>query len=167
MFRLRPQPLSKDSFGSFGDVAEAAGSERITINAGFAQRCNNLAHVDVAGEGGTTNFSLFVAQPRPRPIRIDMMERHPLASQLFFPLQDEPWLVVVCGDPQVPESYRAFIASGQQGVNYARSVWHYPLLVHAADSRFIVVDRKGPGTNLEEATLPATLQIVVDFPYPA
>jgi ureidoglycolate lyase len=58
--------------------------------------------------------------------------------------------VVVCADPRNPASYRAFAASGRQGVNYARNVWHHPLLVTADDHRFIVLDRAGPGDNLEE-----------------
>jgi ureidoglycolate lyase len=69
---------------------------------------------------------------------------------LFFPLQDRPWLVVVCSDPADPSSYKAFRASGLQGVSYARNVWHHPLIVMDPLSRFIVVDRAGPGNNLEE-----------------
>ena len=83
------------------------------------------------------------------------MERHPLGSQLFMPLSGAPWLVVVCTDPGVPSSYRAFAASGRQGVNYARNCWHHPLLVVADASPFIVIDRKGPGSNLEEKWLEA------------
>ena len=78
------------------------------------------------------------------------MERHPLGSQIFFPLQDRPWLVLVAGDVHDFASYRAFTATGRQGVNYARNVWHHPLLVLDAESRFLIVDRKGPGNNLEE-----------------
>jgi len=81
---------------------------------------------------------------------IKMMERHPLGSQLFVPLNEVPWLVVVCTDPGIPSSYRAFAASGRQGVNYARNCWHHPLLVTADASPFVVVDRKGAGSNLEE-----------------
>jgi ureidoglycolate lyase len=81
------------------------------------------------------------------------MERHPLGSQLFFPLQDRPWLVLVCSDPLVTATYRAFEASGRQGVNYARNVWHHPLLVLTDEERFLVVDRKGEGNNLEEVWL--------------
>jgi ureidoglycolate lyase len=33
-----------------------------------------------------------------------MMERHPLGSQLFMPLNEMPWLVVVCADPDVPQA---------------------------------------------------------------
>jgi ureidoglycolate lyase len=78
------------------------------------------------------------------------MERHPLGSQMFYPLQDRPWLVLVAEDVQDMASYRAFTASGRQGVNYARNVWHHPLLALDPESRFLILDRKGPGNNLEE-----------------
>ena len=104
----------------------------------------------MAAEGGSTNVSLFLGTPRPQTIEIKLMERHPLGSQLFLPLQDRPWLVLVAWDVQDFGSYRAFAASGRQGVNYARNAWHHPLLVLDADSRFLIVDRKGPGNNLEE-----------------
>ena len=87
------------------------------------------------------------------PIAISLMERHPLGSQLFFPLQDLPWLVLAAGDVHDASSFRAFTVSGRQGVNYARNVWHHPLLVLDAASRFLIVDRKGPGNNLEEVWL--------------
>jgi ureidoglycolate lyase len=153
MRNLTPQPLTREAFAPFGDVIELEGSAPITINQGFAQRFNDLAHVDVSREGGETNISLFVGQPRALPIAISLMERHPLGSQLFFPLQDLPWLVLVAGNVHDASSFRAFTASGRQGVNYARNVWHHPLLVLDAASRFLIVDRKGPGNNLEEVWL--------------
>jgi ureidoglycolate lyase len=150
---IRPQPLTREAFGPFGDVIEMAGARHFTINQGFAERFDDLAHVDVEREGGRVNVSLFLGTPRPAPIAIRLMERHPLGSQIFLPLQDRPWLVVVCGDVRDFASYRAFSATGQQGVNYARNVWHHPLLALDPMSRFVIVDRKGPGNNLEEAWL--------------
>jgi len=150
MRSLRPEPLTRAAFAAFGDVIEMEGSAHVTINQGFAQRFNDLAQVDVGMEGGETNVSLFLGQPRPLPVAIKLMERHPLGSQAFIPLQNRPWLVLVAADVSDFASYRAFAASGLQGVNYARNVWHHPLLVFDADSRFLVVDRKGPGNNLEE-----------------
>lgn len=147
------EPLTREAFAPFGDVIDAAGAQAIPINQGFAERCNGLATIDVASEGGNLNVSLFTAQPRPSPVVIALMERHPLGSQLFAPMQDRPWLVVVCANPREAQSYRAFRASGRQGVNYARNVWHHPLLVLDPDSRFLVVDRMGPGNNLEEVEL--------------
>jgi ureidoglycolate lyase len=40
-------------------------------------------------------------------------------------------------------------------VNYARNCWHHPLLVIGDASPFMVIDRKGPGSNLEERWLEA------------
>jgi len=149
------EPLTKAGFADFGDVVETLGAERLGINQGFAERVNGLANIDVAAEGGSVNISIFAALARPQPIRIELMERHPLGSQLFFPLQNASWLVLVCGHPLDWQSYRAFRATGLQGVNYARGVWHHPLLVTANHQRFIVVDRAGPGDNYEEIRLDA------------
>ncbi|MGJ4961753.1 ureidoglycolate lyase [Bradyrhizobium sp. HKCCYLRH3061] len=152
MHTLTPQPLTKAAFAAFGDVVETDGAQPIDINQGFARRCNGLAAIDVTSGGVDVNISLFEAKPRPLPIEIRLMERHPLGTQLFMPLQNRPWLVLVCADPRDPASYRAFAASGRQGVNYARNVWHHPLLVFDEASRFMVVDRMSPD-NLEELWL--------------
>jgi ureidoglycolate lyase len=156
---IAPQPLTKAAFDAFGDVIETSGAEAVEINQGFARRFNHLAGIDVTDDRAAGNVSLFEASPRARPIEIRLMERHPLGSQLFMPLQDKPWLVLVCDDPRQPDSYRAFTATGRQGVNYARNVWHHPLLVLTEGERFIVVDRL-TADNLEEVWLdqPLTLQ---------
>lgn len=150
MYELRPHPLTKAAFAPYGKIIELDGNPPLSINQGFAERFDDLAPIDVSNEGGSVKVSLFTAKLRPQPVAINMMERHPLGSQLFYPLQDRPWLVVVCGDPQDRGSFRAFRATGQQGVNYNKNTWHFPLLVLEAESRFLIVDRKGPGNNLEE-----------------
>ncbi len=156
---MKIEKLTRAAFAPFGDVIETSGATRFTINQGFATRFDDLCKVDVV-EGGAVKVSLFEAKPRPAPIKIDLMERHPLGSQAFYPLQNEDWLVLVCADPRDETSFRCFRANGRQGVNYARNVWHFPLLVFA-DSRFIVVDRKGPGNNLEETVLATIIEIEI------
>ena len=146
---MKIAPLTKAGFAPFGDVIEIDGAQHYPINQGFAERFNDLASVDVEA----VNVSIVVANPRPKPIAITLMERHPLGSQIFYPLQDSPWLVLVCGDPKDSKSFRAFSATGRQGINYARNIWHHPLLVLEVESRFLVVDRKGPGANLEETQI--------------
>lgn len=164
MHRISMSPLTPSDFAPFGEVIDSEGFSAITINQGFAQRFDDVAQIDVASAAGSTNVSLFTARTRPFPIEIRMMERHPLGSQLFYPLQEKPWLVVVCTDPRSPASYRAFLAQGHQGVNYARNTWHHPLLVLSDMERFLVIDRKGPGENLEEATLDDRHALVVVLP---
>lgn len=154
---MKIAPLTKAGFAPFGEVIDIDGAQHFPINQGFAERFNDLALVDAEA----VNISIVVANPRPRPIAIRLMERHPLGSQIFYPLQDRPWLVLVCGDPKKRTSFRAFSATGRQGINYARNTWHHPLLVLKAASRFLVVDRKGPGTNLEEVPID---EIRLDLP---
>jgi ureidoglycolate lyase len=155
---MKIEKLTKEAFAPFGDVVEIEAAQHYTINQGFAERFNNLTNIDVNAEGGEVNISIFTAIPRPKPFAIKLMERHPLGTQLFYPLQDEDWLVLVCADPLVESSYRLFKATGTQGVNYSRNAWHHPLLVHSA-SRFIIVDRKGAGNNLDELELECFLTL--------
>jgi ureidoglycolate lyase len=158
---LKPEPLTGKAFAPFGEVVEIAGARHFPINQGFAERFADLAAIDISSEGGSTTMGIVVAQPRPEPIAVKLMERHPLGSQLFYPLQDRDWLVLVCTDPHNATGYRAFRAHGQQGVNYARNTWHHPLLVLHPNSRFLVIDRQGPGSNLEEVWLNRDLHMNV------
>jgi ureidoglycolate lyase len=161
MNRLSPIALTSEDFAPFGDVVAIEDARHYPINQGFAERYNDLAQVDVAAERGEVNLSIVTAEPRPFPIDIRLMERHPLGSQIFYPLQDHDWLVVVAEDLTDIASFQAFRATGRQGVNYSRNTWHHPLLVLESASRFLVVDRKGPGNNLEEVWFDEGVEIVV------
>ncbi len=80
-----------------------------------------------------------------------MMERHPLGSQAFLPLGDVKYLVVVAPAGEFdPAGLRAFYAEGWQGVNYARGVWHHPLIALERVSDFVVMDRGGEQPNCDE-----------------
>ncbi len=152
MIELHPEPLTKDAFGPFGDVIETEGAERLSINQGTTERFHNLARVDVTESEGEPLISIFRGQPRPLPIALNLMERHPLASQAFIPMDRRDYLVVVAkpSETVTPNDLVAFRARGDQGVNYHRGVWHHPLLVLAPDSDFLIVDRGGEGHNLDE-----------------
>ncbi|CAD6557263.1 ureidoglycolate lyase [Paraburkholderia sabiae] len=158
MKTLAIEPLTREAFAPFGDVIELDGAKQIPINLGTTIRFHDLAHVDVTDEGGRTLVNLFRGQPRVLPFEVKMMERHPLGSQAFIPLNDKPYLVVVAPRGELVESeIRAFVTSGWQGVNYAKGVWHHPLLSLGEVSDFIVVDRGGEGLNLHELDLRESL----------
>ncbi len=127
----------------------------LSINGNTAVRHDALARVDAASDSGHPIISLFVAQPRSLPFRLIELERHPLGSQAFMPLDGEPYLVVVAptgpgGGPGLP---LAFLARADQGVNFDKGVWHHPLLALNRTCRFLVVDRAGPGSNLDVVSL--------------
>ncbi|MEE2997699.1 MAG: ureidoglycolate lyase [Pseudomonadota bacterium] len=150
--QLFPAPLTREAFAPFGDVIQTDGAQRIKINEGTTERFHDLARVDLASRGGHPLINIFRGQPRPQPINILMVERHPLGSQAFIPLRNACWLVVVAPpeDAPDPSKLRAFRARGDQGVNYHVGVWHHPLLVLEHNHDFLVVDRGGLGANCDE-----------------
>ncbi|TVT59319.1 MAG: ureidoglycolate lyase [Azoarcus sp. PHD] len=152
---LRVEPLSREAFAPFGEVIEASDAvKHFTINAGNTERYHDLANIE-PGADGRVIVSIFRGQPRALPFHVEMMERHPLASQAFIPMSGKPYLVVVApaGEAPTAAQLRVFVARGDQGVNYATSVWHHPLLALGAVCDFLVVDRAGPGQNCDEITL--------------
>jgi ureidoglycolate lyase len=156
LVRLKIELLTRAAFARFGDVIEIENAQHYPINQGYAERFHDLARIDALAENGEAIISIFHGKPRPLPIEIGFLERHPLGSQAFYPLQDRDWLIVVADGGSVPsaDTLHAFRATGRQGVNYARNTWHYPLLVLEREGDFLIIDRKGPGNNLEEVTLP-------------
>lgn len=158
MKALTIEPLTREAFAPFGDVIELDGARQIPINLGTTIRFHDLARIDVEEAGGRPLVNLFRGQPRLLPFEVTMLERHPLGSQAFVPLTDKPYLVVVAPAGRLePNAVRAFVTHGWQGVNYAKGVWHHPLIALDAVSDFIVVDRGGEGHNCDEQTLPESL----------
>ncbi len=148
---LIAQPLTKQAFAPFGDVIEKAGAEKIAINRGNCIRHHALSVADVKGEGSQVGINIFAGKPYALPHTLDMVERHPLGSQSFHPLGDDPWLVIVCSDDDgKPVDPIVFMAGSDQGVNLNPNTWHGVLTPLYNQTDFLVVDRIGEGNNLEE-----------------
>ena len=162
MNTLTLEPLTRAAFKPFGDVIELDGAQHFPINGGTTERFHDLARVDIGADaGGRPLINVFRGQPRAQPIEISMMERHPLGSQAFLPLGVVSYLVVVAPAGELDASkLRAFFTRGWQGVNYARGVWHHPLIVLDVSADFIVVDRGGKEANCEETYLLESFQLV-------
>ncbi len=154
---LRPEPLTAEAFRPFGDVIEARDAFEL-INSGTTQKFADLAQIDVGANGGRPCISIYRATPYELPLTIKMLERHPLGTQLFMPLHGEPFLVVVAprGDKINPSTVQAFVTNGHQGINYHRGTWHHPLIALQGQSMFLIVDRRGRGSNCDEQFLDST-----------
>ncbi|MFQ3246501.1 MAG: ureidoglycolate lyase [Arenicella sp.] len=152
---VKPQALSASSFADFGDVIEVPeNAPFISINQGFTERYHDLAKVDVEQQNGRTLINIFRSTPLPLPIQITLMERHPLSSQAFVPLGNNPYLVVVAKAGEFNEAaIQVFLAQANQGVNYHAGTWHHFCLALHEISDFLVIDRGGEGHNCDEVLL--------------
>ena len=146
---LSPLPLSAGAFAPYGDVMEVAGEPDRVINQGMCGRHHDKARLDF-GEG-RAGISLFDAKARSFPYSVEMVERHPLGSQAFIPLDGVPMLIIVADDEAgKPVNLKAFISRPGQSINLYRGTWHGVLAPLGKSGRYAVVDRIGDGTNLEE-----------------
>ena len=141
---LTPEILTAENFSQFGQVISREQKDFLTINNGYAKKYPDLATIDTQEHGGTTTVHIYVAKKRQFPLQINMLEKHPFFSQTFIPKDNQPFLVVVApaSDELNIKDTRAFISNGEQGVNYSRGVWHFPLISVKDDVQFIVIDRK-------------------------
>lgn len=146
---IRTESLTAAGFAPYGDVLDVSGEPDKMINQGLCGRYHDRAKL--VHDGGRAGISVFDAVPRKLPYRLEMMERHPLGSQAFLPMSDAPFLVIVAPDDGGrPGRPVAFLTDPYMGVNYHANVWHGVLTPLSAPGRFAVIDRIGPGANLEE-----------------
>jgi ureidoglycolate lyase len=150
---ITAEPLTPEAFAPFGDVIEARGAPSFQINGGMCDRYHDLARLEFTGPAARANISVGFGRPYALPLSLALVERHPLGSQAFVPMTEDPFLVVVARDENgVPGWPRAFLTAPGQGVNYARNTWHGVLTPLGRASHFLIVDRAGEGNNLEEYT---------------
>ena len=146
---IKPVKINKSNFAPYGDLISTENISPIDINAGYAKRFDNLADLDTSKDNGKTIISIFSSLKRTFPMKIDMMEQHPLGSQAFIPMKETTFLTFVAPLGKSPEidKIQSFIIPPNHGVNYRPGIWHFPL-ISTEDTNFLVIDRKGKGENL-------------------
>ena len=146
---FKPTKINRKNFSLYGDLISSNDIDYIDINAGYAKRFDNLANIDTLNGEGRTIVSIFSALKRTFPMKIDMMEKHPLGSQAFIPMKETTFLSFVAPPGKSPEvsKIQSFIIPPKTGINYKPGIWHFPL-ISTEDTNFLVIDRKGNGNNL-------------------
>ncbi len=149
---LSARPLTAAAFAPFGEVLSAAARPPEEINYGHTQKFADLARIDTSAGDGRTALHLYHSRPVSLPLNIEVVERHPLGSQAFYPLHSRPFLVVVAaaGDPPTAHDLHAFLTNGEQGINLYAGVWHHYQVTLDQPGRYLVIDRAGPGGNFDE-----------------
>jgi ureidoglycolate lyase len=152
MKSLLVKPLTAAAFIEFGDVIEMDQRASQPMNQGMADRYPSLAKIETYGNKAKAVISLVHSRRYNLPHTIDLVERHPLGSQSFIPLDDTPFIVIVApmGDEVNISQLCAFKTNGSQGINYRAGIWHAPLFTPFDDMNFVCVDRDGEGNNCEE-----------------
>ena len=147
---IKPKKITRKNFKKFGDLISTKKIKAININNGYAKRFDNLCKINTSYKKGNTIMSIFSAKKRSFPMKIDMMEKHPIGSQAFVPMKETKFLVFVAPKGIIPniEKIECFIVPKQTGVNYKPGVWHFPL-ISMKNMNFLVIDRKGLGNNLK------------------
>jgi ureidoglycolate lyase len=159
---LKPEPLTSERFAPYGDVIEASMNRTEAMNAERFQRFDDLCKVDMQDEG---RVAVSIARCRVAtslPLRIDMVERHPLGSQAFMPLTPCRMIVVVAPPEESVDAsdLRAFVTNGRQGINYHRGTWHMPLIAFDAGREFLIIDRAADTPNCDTHDLGEPVMLV-------
>ena len=146
---IRPVKITRKNFSKFGELINTKNKKPISINNGYAKRFHDLGKINTSSKKGNPIISIFSAKKRIFPMKIDMMEKHPLGSQAFIPMEKTTFIVFVAPKGKKPNvnKIKSFIIPKQTGINYKPGIWHFPLISNK-NMNFLVIDRKGRGNNL-------------------
>lgn len=163
--RLATEPLTAGAFAPFGQVIEAPGEPGRTVNLGTARRHDWAAALQNARPEARPNVAVFRCEPQALPFAVTLLERHPHSTQMFAALRGGRWLVMVApdgpGGAPDPGGLRAFVARPGQAVNFARGVWHHPVVVLDEPAELLMLAwEDGSAGDCEEHPLATPLAVV-------
>ena len=161
---LKAEPLTRERFLPFGDVIETSRYSSDAMNAARFERFDDLCSVDLINDGKIAVSIARCRTPTALPLRLDMVERHPLGSQAFIPLSPCKMVIVVAPPEEGVDAneLRAFVSNGRQGINYRRGTWHMPLISFEEGQEYLIIDRGGVEPNCEEHTLAEAIVLEAD-----
>lgn len=161
---LKAEPLTRERFAPYGEVIETSRDRSDAMNAARFERFDDLCNVDLINDGHVAVSIARCRTPTTLPLRLDMLERHPLGSQAFVPLSPCKMVIVVSppGESIDTSALRAFVTNGRQGFNYRRGTWHMPLISFDEGQEFLIIDRGGSEANCEVHTIDETIFLEAD-----
>ena len=141
--KIKPKKINKTNFSKFGQIIDTSKKKYFRINNWYSKRYDNLGKINTSLKKGRTIVSIFSAKKRKFPMKVDMMEKHPLGSQAFVPMKETSFLVFVAPKGNKPDlkKIQSFRIPKQTGINLNPGIWHFPL-ISTKDMNFLVVDRK-------------------------
>ncbi len=129
---LTPQAITEENFAPYGKV--------IMLRHGL--ELSAIAHTD-----DKSNMAVKVIQANKINMGdpVPFLERHPLSTQTFIPMNEGRFVIVVAkitSDNSVDlDTLRSFITNGSQGIQYDSHTWHMPFSALDTEKQFAVIDR--------------------------
>ena len=161
MRRIEARSISRAAFASYGLLIDPDAGTPETINAGTTRRHPDLASLDLRAPDRDPVLGIYVAQARRFPLRLERLERHRQAAQVFLPLGMQAFIVVVApgGDSPDWRGLQAFITAPGQGVSLNRGCWHHGLIALGDGDRFAVLEGGNYRGDTVEATAPEAIEL--------
>jgi ureidoglycolate lyase len=157
---IAARPLTQADYAPYGNVlsAERHDVAAVAANLGTAQKRNRLAPLVNARPQAEANVSVFRCTPiLERPVQLRLLEKHPLSTQMFVPMNARRYLVVVAAGRDVPDlsTLAAFVAEGRQAITYHPGIWHHPMIAleEIVDFVCVVFDDGTTGDCVEASGL--------------
>tara|TARA_B110000495_G_C22746536_1_gene437550 strand:- start:13 stop:507 length:495 start_codon:yes stop_codon:yes gene_type:complete len=147
---LNIKEITKDNFSLYGDLISIRDKSSEGINNNTTQSFFDLANIEILGENNNARLNIFSAKKRIFPLNIDMLEMHPLSSQVFLPMNKTDFIVLVTAVDIKPDlnKIECFKVSNGDGINFKSHIWHFPL-ISVQDAKFITIDKKDADKNIE------------------
>ena len=142
--------ITKDNFFLYGDLITIEDKNSEKINNNTTESFFNLANIEILGDDKRSRLNIFNAKKRIFPLKIDMLEMHPLSSQVFLPITKTDFIVLVAPINKKPDLQKieCFKILNGDGINFKPLVWHFPL-ISIENGKYITIDKKDAQENIE------------------
>ena len=162
--KLYFKEITKENFSLYGDLITIKNKISENINENTTQSFFDLANIEILGEDNNARLNIFNAKKRIFPLNIDMLEMHPLSSQVFLPMSKIDFIAVVTPIDTKPDlnKIECFKISNGDGINFKSGVWHFPL-ISTQDAQFITIDKKDAKKNIEIYKFTETEKFIINY----
>lgn len=140
------QTISSPVFDKYGHILNYKAIKPTSINQESCLKYGFDFDLCISDADDQYRSKVYIGDKHEHPITIETMEKHPLGFQLFYPLTDNPFIVVVAPGHEEPdeESIEAFLVPTGVGVVIRCDTWHHSLLSLYDKSRYFVIENDVP-----------------------
>ena len=131
---VRAVPISASAYQPYGEFLDASVAD---------PRLNFTVDLDNPRDQARLNLAMIRTQPAAFPLEVAEMERHPFSIQVFIPLADTDYIVVVARDDGQgrPDAatLAAFTVPQGLAISYRSDTWHTGMASLDRVGRFAMV----------------------------